>query len=131
MKSLQAGLMLILLSALPVQAGDIQNLQNRLDKATQKPEQQLGQQAEKLTCKGQKKPICYADGVVIEARFALVKISRPEQGALFLLFEKIGEQWKLRHAGKIVDLKPATLTLKAEISQKHAQALIQKLAAVR
>ena len=122
---------LLISVALPSQAINVKHMKNRIENATQKPEQVFAQLAETMACKGDKKPVCYTDAVSMSPRYALARVHRPEGEDLYLVYELQNKAWKLKAAGKFAELKPALLTVKMEISQVTAKGLIQNLTVLR
>lgn len=119
------------------QAISIQHMQQRLDRAENKPEKIVREYAEKLVCKQDKKPVCYASAVVFDGdrnfHFALVKISRPElHDGYLLLLQEGKDKWKAIHAGLMSQLSLAHWKAKkVHISDLIAARLIQKLSTAR
>lgn len=115
------------------QAINTQHMQQRLDRAVDRPEAIVKGLAEKLVCKQDKKPICYASQAVFDGdqtfQFALVKISRPEKQDGYILFQGQGpEKWVPIHAGLYDQLELTKWKAKkVYISDIIAQRLIQKL----
>jgi len=116
----------------PGQAIDVQHMQKRLNNTVQTPAQVVSQAAEKIICKTDKKPICYANGAVFDGDFALVRVHRPEGRSFFMLFQKRENTWQPIYSRPMESLNwekwQADQVL---ISDLVAQRLIKKLQAVR
>lgn len=126
------GLVLMMGPLFPAQAVNVQQMKQRLDRAVDKPVQQVNAQAEKIICKTERKPICYADGTVIEEGYALVRVHRPEGPSYFVLFQQKNNAWKPIYSRKIEKLSlPLWKADKVHISDTLAARMIQKLQALR
>lgn len=121
-------LAIMLSTTLPASAVNIQHMKQRIEKSTAPPGHAIQQLAQKLACKTQQKPFCFADGHAQLTRFGVVNIRRPEEEDLFLFFEEeASKKWVLKAVGKRKDLKPGLLITRSEISETTAKQLIEKL----
>lgn len=116
---------------LPVQAVDIQHMQQRLDHTINQPEQRVSQTAEAIICKHDKKPVCYANGVVKEGHFMLVRVHRPEARDFYMLFYQDESQWKPIYSRPMTQLDAAQWKRdKVAIPEQFAHQLIKQLLAL-
>ncbi|MGV3523625.1 MAG: hypothetical protein ACO1RX_05340 [Candidatus Sericytochromatia bacterium] len=116
----------------PARAVNVQQMKQRLDRAVDKPVQQVNAKAEQIICKTERKPVCYADGAVIEAGYALVRITRPEGQSYFVLFQQKDNAWKPIYSRKLEKLSLSLWKAdKVHISDTLAARMIQKLQALR
>lgn len=107
---------------------DIRNLQNRLNRAVDQQGQIVKGKAQKLVCKTQKKPVCYASKVVYERNFALVRVQHADRGDFFVLLHKKGKQWRARYAKSFKRLSlSAWRSDRAPVPEPVAKKLIAKL----
>lgn len=111
-----------------VQAVNIQHMKKRIEKSTHPPGQTLLPVAQKLACKAQKKPDCYAANQFQISRFALVQVHRLEQEDLFLFFqEEANKKWKLKGVTLPQDLNAGFLLTRSDIGESNAKLLLDKL----
>lgn len=112
-------------------AVDIQHMKQRIDNTVNRPEQLVTKAAEKIICKQDKKPVCYANGVVAEERFMLVRVHRPQGRDFYMLFYQDNKQWKPIYSRPMDQLDAAQWHRDAvAIPQNVAQSLIRKLQAL-
>lgn len=117
---------------LPAQAVNVQQMKQRVDRAVDKPAQDVNKLAEQIICKTERKPICYANGTVLDAGYALVRIHRPEGQSYFVLFQQKDKAWKPIYSRKLERLSLALWKAdKVHISDTLAARMIQKLQALR
>lgn len=126
---------LALLLAGPAQANDVLNVKQRLNKAQSGGDEGLVKTAsEKIICKTDKKPICYAEAAFLDAGYALTKVTRPEEDkAFFILFQKQdGGSWKPLYSRSLDLLSwPKLKADRVTIPEPVAKRLIQKMQALR
>ena len=134
MRYIGYGLLVFLFLAPSVQAANtVTQIKNRLNNATAKPEQVLAGLSDKIICKTDKKPICYTEHVLIEERFALTLVTRPEENKhYFILFENTGKtSWKALFSRTLEHMNvPKWKKEKLQIPEPIAIKLIQKAKAL-
>lgn len=112
-------------------AVDIQHMKRRIDNTVNRPEQQVAKTAEKIICKQDKKPVCYANGVVAEDRFMLVRVHRPQGRDFYMLFYQNDKQWKPIYSRPMTQLDAAQWQREAvAIPPNVAKSLIRQLQAL-
>ena len=115
---------------LPAQAVNIQHMKQRVEKNITATAPPFFYQAQKLTCKTQKKPICYANRHAVSGRFGLVQIHRLEQKDIYLFFQQeASNKWKLKGVAQDKDLNSGFLVTHAEITEAAAKVLLKKFSA--
>ncbi|PKL77740.1 MAG: hypothetical protein CVV27_04660 [Candidatus Melainabacteria bacterium HGW-Melainabacteria-1] len=112
---------------------NVQQMKQRIDNSISGKDQVLAAASEKIICKGDKKPICYAEAVLTDSGFALVKVMRPEDAkAWYILFQQQGKAWKPLHSRTLDKLSLSKF--KADhvmIPDPVAKRLIQKMQPLR
>ena len=133
--SLRQGMLLlaVLLIAAPAGALNVQQMKQRVNNAINGKDQVLAGLSEKIICKGDKKPICYAEAVFTDAGFALVKVTRPEDSkAWYILFQSQANGWKPLYSRTMDKLTLAKWKAdKVMIPDPVATRLIQKMQPLR
>ncbi|PIQ24403.1 hypothetical protein COW36_24435 [bacterium (Candidatus Blackallbacteria) CG17_big_fil_post_rev_8_21_14_2_50_48_46] len=112
------------------QTRDIRNLQNRLDKALDKPREKIKALAEAKICGGDRKPVCYAEELVVSKPWVLVRVTRPEAQALYfvLMHQSQDGTWRVASTGDYEKLTPQALNqAHTHLSVNHARKMIEAL----
>lgn len=112
---------------------NVQQMRQRINNVIAGKDQVLAAAAEKIICKTDKKPICYADAVLTDSGYALVKITRPEDDkAYYILFHNQTDGWKPLYSRTMQFLSLAKWKSdKVMIPDPVASRLIQKMQALR
>lgn len=107
---------------------NVQHMKERIQKSTHPPGQALLPMAQKLACKSEKKPDCYAANQFQVSRFALVQVHRLEQEDLFLFFqEEANKKWKLKGVTLPQELNAGFLVTRSDIGESNAKLLLSRL----
>ena len=128
---LSAGLVAV--SFAPADAITVQQMRQRINNTVATNEQLLAASAEKIICKGQKKPICYAEGIFVDSGFALVRVTRPEdEKAYYIVYQNKPEGWMPMYSRTMDLLSLAKWKAdKVAIPDPVANRLIQKMLPLR
>jgi hypothetical protein len=109
---------------------DLSNFKGRMNKALDTPREKLKAMAEQPVCKGDKKPICYTEAMVISQGWGMVRITRPEADKhYFVLLQAMPDAtWKIALKGPIEKLTVEHLNLEQTlIPTKLAKKMIAAL----
>lgn len=117
----------------PAGALNVRQMKQRVNNAVAGNDQVLAAVAEKIICKTDKKPICYAEAVFTDSGYAIVKITRPEDSkAYYMLFQNIPSGWKPIYSRTMEFLTLAKWKAdKVQIPEPIAIRLIQKMQPLR
>lgn len=133
MRRILFALLALSLAAGPASALNVRQMKQRVNNAIAGNDQVLASAAEKIICKTDKKPICYAEAVFTDSGYAIVKITRPEDSkAYYMLFQNIPSGWKPIYSRTMEFLNLAKWKAdKVQIPEPIAIRLIQKMQPLR